>query len=87
MLSRNLSQQLIGVIGAIHVAHFGWLFWTVISGPGDDNPMGLIYFPVALIALVPAFGLVAHKPLGRTWWVIGFLLDALITLITLALIL
>lgn len=80
VLSRDLSQQLLGVVGAIYVARFGWLFWRVISGPGDDNPMGMAYFAIALLALVPALGLVAHKPLGRAWRVSAFVIDTLITL-------
>ena len=79
MLSRDLSQQLVGVIGAIHVARFGWLFCNVISAQ-ETRSLALVYVAIALIALIPAFGLVAHKPLGCTWWVIAFLLDALITL-------
>jgi hypothetical protein len=76
VLSRDLSQQLVGVVGAIHVARFAWLFCALIA---TLPALAVIYAGIAVIALVPAFGLVAHKPLGRTWWVIAFVLDALIT--------
>jgi hypothetical protein len=77
VLSRDLSQQLVGVVGAIHVARFAYLACGVIA---TLPALALVYLVIALIAFVPAFGLVAHKPLGRTWWVIAFVLDALITL-------
>jgi hypothetical protein len=78
VLSRDLSQQLVGVVGAIHVARFAWLSVTVM--PERAFALAVIYLAIALVALVPAFGLVAHKPLGRTWWVLAFVIDALITL-------
>jgi hypothetical protein len=77
VLSRDLSQQLLGVVGAIHVARFAWLFAGVISA--EQLALALIYLAIACVALVPAIGLVAHKPLGRTWWVLAFVIDALIT--------
>lgn len=84
MLARDLSQQLLGIVGAIHVARFAWLFWRVISGPGDDNPMGLVYLGVALLALIPAYGLVAHRPLRRPWWLAAFGINLAITLALIA---
>jgi hypothetical protein len=41
--------------------------------------LALIYLAIACVALLPALGLVAHKPLGRTWWALAFVVDALIT--------
>jgi hypothetical protein len=76
VLSRDLSQQLVGVVGAIHVARFGWLFAHVMT---QASAYAVVYMAIAVVALVPAIGLVAHKPLGRTWWLSAFLIDALIT--------
>lgn len=81
MLSRDVSQQLLGGSGAIHVARFSWLFCHLIREDASAAGLALVvYLAIAVIALVPAIGLVAHKPLGRTWWLIAFLIDALITL-------
>ncbi len=48
----------LGLLGAALAVFFGSAFWRVLSGPGDDNPLGMVFpFAVAL-ALLPAWGLV-----------------------------
>ena len=46
-----------GVAGALLVARFGALFWRVIHGPGDDNPIALLFLLAAAISCLPALGL------------------------------
>jgi hypothetical protein len=32
----------VGFAGAALLILFGWLYWKVVSSPGDDNPIGLL---------------------------------------------
>lgn len=46
-----------GVAGALLVARYCTLFWRVIHGPGDDNPIALLFLAAAALSCVPALGL------------------------------
>lgn len=63
------------VLGGFGVALFligTRIFWKVVTGPGDDNPVGALGFAVGLVSLVPAYGVILHlrrQPLrGHRVW-------------------
>ena len=41
------------------------LWWRVISGPGDDNPIGLVFVAGVLASGVPMLGFVVARRRGR----------------------
>ncbi len=67
------------IVGGAGVAAIGvscWVWWKVVSGPGDDNPIGMIAAVLACAALLPASGLIWAKR-APSWvlalWVLGSL--------------
>ena len=58
----------LGLIGAALSAYFAWLFWRVLSGPGDNNPMGMAFVLAAGLALIPAWGLIRFFRRQRFSW-------------------
>ncbi len=66
------------------MATFGWLWWKILSSPGDDNPLGLLAAFACAIAAVPAFGLAAHllrRELGWVWRIASTLVLLLLLII------
>lgn len=74
-----------GFVGALLVFRYGQLFFRVISGPGDDNPIALLFLAAAALAVIPAFGLflaVVRPPYGvgmKLWLAVSALVLALVT--------
>ncbi len=48
----------LGLLGAALALFFGWAFCQGVSGPGDDNPILMVFPFAAGLALLPAWGLV-----------------------------
>ena len=62
----------IGFLGAAYVAAGLLLWYRVVTGPGDDNPVALLGVVTAAFGAVPAWGLVLwhrRRPLRahRVW--------------------
>lgn len=74
LLLRLLSSVriLIGICGLVALPYCAYSFWKIISGPGDENPVGLLFFAGFFASLLPAGGLL-HRP---TEFSFGFLLWA-----------
>lgn len=74
-----------GVAGALLVARYVALFWRVIHGPGDDNPIALVFLVAAALSCVPALGLLValkRPPYGilpRAWLAASSLALAAVT--------
>ena len=66
-----VANAALGLIGAALSAWFTWAFWKVLSGPGDDNPIGMAFVLAAGLALVPAWGLVRLLRRPRFSWAGG----------------
>jgi hypothetical protein len=63
-----VASAALGLIGAALSAYFTWLFWRVLSGPGDDNPIGMAFGLAAGLALIPAWGLIRFFRRQRFSW-------------------
>ncbi len=55
---RSRVTLAVGMAGALYVVLGLRLWWRVTCSPGDDNPLGVIGLVGALLALVPAYGIV-----------------------------
>jgi hypothetical protein len=64
----DVANAAIGLIGAALSAFFAWAFWRVLSGPGDDNPIGMAFGFAAGLALIPAWGLIRFFRRRRFAW-------------------
>lgn len=53
------SCGVVGVVGCVVV------FWRIVSGPGDDNPIAMVALWGAALSLVPASGLLGRR--GLVW--------------------
>lgn len=66
----------LGIAGILSGAFWARLFWKVVSGPGDDNPVALLFLVALALSVVPAWGLVRASrslPLrrGKLWLVVS----------------
>jgi hypothetical protein len=75
-----------GLGGAVLVARWISLYWRVVSGPGDDNPVAMIFLAAAALCLVPAAGLLIalawEEPVGwprRLWLALSAMVMAVMT--------
>ena len=74
-----------GIAGAVLVLRYAALFWRVIHGPDDGNPVALLFLLAAALACVPALGLLialAQPPYGvgvKLWLAASVLALALLT--------
>ena len=62
----------IGGLGAVYIAAGLLLWYRVVTGPGDDNPVALLGVLTAALGAIPAWGLalwLRRRPLGahRVW--------------------
>ena len=74
MRSSRFVTSVVGLFGLTTGLAGARLWWRVFRGPGDDNPVGMVGAVVALLAVVPLYGLVLfarREPLRRhPWWVV-----------------
>lgn len=54
----NVLQPVLGLAGLVFLVIFLRAFGRVITGPGDDNPIALLFLFGAALALIPSWGLV-----------------------------
>src|SRR3712207_5229695 len=64
----SIVSAALGVTGVGLIFFFSRLIWKVLSSPGDDNPIALLFVFAAGLALVPAWGLILYYQGGRFSW-------------------
>lgn len=69
---RSPLHLALGLLGALGVALGACVWWRVVSGPGDDNPIALAGVAAVALGAVPSWGLVLwlrRRPLrGHLVW-------------------
>lgn len=55
---RSRLHLALGLFGVASIAIGLWVWWSVLSSPGDDNPIALVALGAAALGTVPSWGLV-----------------------------
>jgi hypothetical protein len=82
---RSPAPLVIGVFGLVYAFLGLWLWWKVMSGPGDDNPIAMLGLIAALIAAVPTYGILLwlrkEGLRGHLLWLLSSLLACALLLV------